>query len=107
MAFSLTKRRALNCGAMWNSIGYRTASNYFFSLSTRRGFASDDHEPTVIVENAQAEEVVENAQAEDEPQKEGAVALPPQILVPMPEHPVFPGYSSVIALSEEQYNILS
>ena len=33
--------------------------------------------------------------------------MPPQLLVPMPEHPVFPGYSSIVALSEEQYTILS
>ena len=86
---------------MWNSIGYRTAANHFFVLRSGRAFWSssdasqDSEEPEVrIVETA--------ADAAGK----GEVALPPQILVPMPEHPVFPGYSSVVALTKEQYEIL-
>ena len=30
----------------------------------------------------------------------------PKLLLPMPEHPIFPGYNNQLSINEEQYTIL-
>ena len=98
----MTKRRSLNCGPMWNSIGYRTQRNFFSPSQTNRGFWGASGGP------AEAEIITESKpEKKDGDKKENnTVALPPQILVPVPDHPIFPGYSNVVALTEEQFTIL-